>query len=61
MLTKQEKIERNQILKKDFGVIKCNLNAALLLRLKQITEEASRRKVQAMFEPTDDGKEIFWV
>lgn len=61
MLAEQQKIERNQVLNKDFGVIKCNLNAALLRRLKQITEESSRRQGQAMFEPTDDGKEIFWV
>lgn len=60
MVTEQEKIERNQVLKKEFGLVKCNLNDALLRRLNAITEESSRRQGQAMFEPVDDGKEICW-
>lgn len=60
MLTEQEKIERNQVLNRDFGLVKCNMNDALLRRLNAITNEASRRQGKAMFEPVDDGKEILW-
>lgn len=60
MLTEQEKIERNQVLNRDFGLVKCNMNDALLRRLSAITNEASRGKGQAMFDPVDAGKEIIW-
>jgi hypothetical protein len=55
-----ERIERNKLLNKDFGLTKCNLNDALLRRLNQITNEASRRQGKAMFEPVDAGKEMVW-
>ena len=59
MLTEQEKTERNQVLKKDFGLVKCNLNEALLRRLNAITNEAARGQGKAIFEPVDSGKETF--
>jgi len=61
MLIKYQKEERNQVFKKDFGLVRCNLNDALLRRLNAITREAAKSQGKAMFLPIDDGKEIVWM
>ena len=61
MLTQDQKQERNLILGRMNYNGNTDVNAALIRRLNQITEQALRKQGRATFEPTDEGIAVFWV